>query len=68
MSAATKKPKVAKKVAVKKKTQNGYKMPAPIPRGEVLTDFTKKAWEIGTSIGVGGFGEIYEGKIKKSMY
>ena len=36
------------------------KMPPPIPRGEVLTDFTKKTdWVLGTSVGKGGFGEIY---------
>lgn len=49
-----------KKAAAPRKKANGYKMPAPIPLGEVITDTTgKKKWRIGPSIGVGGFGEIY---------
>ncbi|KAJ8715317.1 hypothetical protein PYW08_005298 [Mythimna loreyi] len=48
-----------KKAAPKKKAA-GYKMPAPIPTGEVIKDnIFKKEWRIGPSIGVGGFGEIY---------
>ncbi|XP_004927474.1 nucleosomal histone kinase 1 [Bombyx mori] len=48
-----------KKAAPRKKA-NGYKMPAPIPIGEVICDTTaKKKWRIGPSVGVGGFGEIY---------
>ncbi len=36
------------------------KMPPPLPKGEVLTDAIKKQqWVIGSSIGKGGFGEIY---------
>lgn len=55
--------KGAKKVPKnKKKGANGYKLPEPIPTGEVLTDIAKKQWIIGPSIGVGGFGEIYSGK------
>lgn len=38
---------------------NGYRLPDPLPEGEVLTDNTKNAWTIGKSIGCGGFGEIY---------
>ncbi|XP_047535666.1 serine/threonine-protein kinase VRK1 [Vanessa atalanta] len=50
----------AKKAAQPKKKANGYKMPAPIPVGEVINDtISKKKWRIGPSIGVGGFGEIY---------
>ncbi|XP_014220249.1 serine/threonine-protein kinase VRK1 [Trichogramma pretiosum] len=49
----------AKKAAPKKKGANGYKLPDPIPKGEILTDMRKQKWKIGTSIGVGGFGEIY---------
>ncbi|XP_045774627.1 nucleosomal histone kinase 1-like isoform X2 [Maniola jurtina] len=50
----------AKKAAAPKRKANGYKMPAPIPVGEVLVDtIGKKKWRIGPSIGVGGFGEIY---------
>ncbi|XP_075980563.1 serine/threonine-protein kinase VRK1-like [Anticarsia gemmatalis] len=49
----------AKKAAPKKKGA-GYKMPDPIPTGEVIKDtIFKKEWRIGPSIGVGGFGEIY---------
>lgn len=49
----------AKKAAPKKKGA-GYKMPDPIPAGEVIRDtLFKKEWRIGPSIGIGGFGEIY---------
>ncbi|XP_047521693.1 serine/threonine-protein kinase VRK1-like [Pieris napi] len=49
-----------RKAAAPKKKANGYKMPAPIPAGEVINDtIAKKKWRIGPSIGVGGFGEIY---------
>lgn len=34
-------------------------LPDPLPKGEVLTDITKKNWCLGPSIGKGGFGEIY---------
>lgn len=50
--------KVPKKPA--KKTKNGYKMPEPIPKGTILTDIAKKQWRLGSAIGLGGFGEIYE--------
>ncbi|RZC40752.1 serine/threonine-protein kinase VRK1 [Asbolus verrucosus] len=51
MAKALKKPK--------KKPATGYKMPEPLPEGEVLTDISKRQWRLGTSIGKGGFGEIY---------
>ncbi|CAK1587311.1 unnamed protein product [Parnassius mnemosyne] len=63
-----------KKPGAPKKKANGYKMPAPIPVGEVIHDtITKKKWRIGPSIGVGGFGEIYsacdhEGSPKNGNY
>ena len=41
-----------------RKAANGYKLPDPIPAGEVITA-GKKSWRLGKSIGVGGFGEIY---------
>ena len=50
------------KPAVKKPPakRGARKMPPPMPRGEVLTDFTKKTdWLLGCSVGKGGFGEIY---------
>lgn len=50
---AAKKPKTKRAPAVRK-------MPAPLPGGMMLTDFTKKVdWVLGVSIGKGGFGEIY---------
>ncbi|XP_058799722.1 serine/threonine-protein kinase VRK1-like [Phymastichus coffea] len=51
--------KAATKKAPRKKAANGYKLPEPIPKGEILTDLKKQRWIIGSSIGVGGFGEIY---------
>ena len=36
-----------------------YKMPPPLPHGEILTSLDKSQWKIGQSIGKGGFGEIY---------
>ena len=61
--------KAVKKVP-KKKGANAYKLPDPISAGEILTDITKNQWILGTSIGVGGFGEIYSaapysGKVPK---
>ena len=41
-----------------RKAANGYKLPDPIPAGEVITA-GKKSWRLGRSVGVGGFGEIY---------
>ncbi|OAD59340.1 Nucleosomal histone kinase 1 [Eufriesea mexicana] len=61
--------KVAKR-APRKKGANAYKLPDSISAGEILTDIARKQWILGTSIGVGGFGEIYSaapynGKIPK---
>lgn len=58
-------PKATDKKAPNKKGANGYKLPDPIPAGEILTDIAKKQWIIGPSIGVGGFGEIYSASIHK---
>ena len=44
---------------VKKKTAGGYKMPAHMPPGTLLTDLAKRSWELGSSVGSGGFGELY---------
>lgn len=41
---------------------NGYRLPDPLPHGEVLTDSLKKQWVVGDVIGCGGFGEIYTAK------
>lgn len=46
----------AKKKASKK---GAYQMPEHLPIGSVLTDLCKSQWNIGPSIGSGGFGEIY---------
>lgn len=46
-------------VLKKKVTAKGYKKPAPIPNGEILTDVSRQQWKVGPSIGSGGFGEIY---------
>ena len=43
----------------KKATTKAWKMPPPLPDGEVLTDFSRNEWRIGGSVGKGGFGEIY---------
>lgn len=43
------------------KKANGYKFPEKLPKGEILRDSFKKEWKLGTSIGQGGFGEIYCG-------
>jgi hypothetical protein len=52
-----------KKTAGKRKGANGYRLPDPIPVGEIVRDVTKKEWQIGPSVGVGGFGEIYAGRL-----
>lgn len=59
--------KATAKKAPKKKAANGYKLPDPIPKGEILTDLMKRQWIISSSIGVGGFGEIYSGMLKMSF-
>jgi len=43
----------------KRVAANGFKLPEPIPAGQVITDIGKKEWVLGRSIGQGGFGEIY---------
>lgn len=50
--------KKEKKARPQKKKGDGYKMPPPIPPGEVI-HYNDKKWMIGPSIGVGGCGEIY---------
>ncbi|XP_025830215.1 nucleosomal histone kinase 1-like isoform X2 [Agrilus planipennis] len=47
---------------VKKPRKNGYKLPDPLPLGEILEDINKKKWILGPSIGKGGFGEIYSAR------
>ena len=45
--------------AVNRRSPNGFLLPDPLPRGEVLTDTIKQKWVLGKPIGVGGFGELY---------
>ena len=44
---------------VNRRSPNGFLLPDPLPRGEVLTDTIKQRWVLGKPIGVGGFGELY---------
>lgn len=48
-----------KKPCPRPKKNGPYKMPPPLPAGEVLTDILKHSWVLGDSVGKGGFGEIY---------
>ena len=50
---------VSKKPKAVGRKKGARKMPPPLPAGEVLSDFSKKEWVIGASVGKGGFGEIY---------
>ncbi len=54
-------PKVGKKAPPKARAKGtgAHKMPPPLPPGEILQDFHKRKWTLGTSVGKGGFGEIY---------
>lgn len=61
MSRKATKAAAVKKVAGRRKAASGYKLPDPIPMGEILRDMAKKEWQIGPSVGTGGFGEIYAG-------
>lgn len=45
-----------------RRSPNGFILPDPLPRDHILTDNRKKKWQIGESIGLGGFGEIYAAK------
>ena len=58
MAKMAKKTKEGKGKGAPKKS-GPWKMPPPIPSGETLTDFNKKQWVLGGSVGKGGFGEIY---------
>lgn len=43
----------------KGKMKKVYGKAPELPEGELLTDFSKKQWRLGRSIGSGGFGRIY---------
>jgi len=49
---------------VNRRSPNGFLLPDPLPRGEVLTDTIKQKWVLGKPIGVGGFGELYLASFK----
>ena len=49
----------AKKPKAPPKKRGGRKMPPPLPSGVILTDLAKGRWVLGSSVGKGGFGEIY---------
>lgn len=42
-----------------KRGPKAYKLPDPIPPGEILTDLYKKQWKLGQPVGQGGFGVLY---------
>jgi len=42
-----------------RRSPNGFLLPDPLPKGEILTDTIKQKWVLGKPIGVGGFGELY---------
>jgi len=44
---------------INRRSPNGFLLPDPLPRGEVLVDTIKQKWILGKAIGVGGFGELY---------
>ena len=60
---------------INRRSPNGFLLPDPLPRGEILTDTIKQEWILGKPIGVGGFGELYlasfkgpEGNISAEKY
>jgi hypothetical protein len=42
-----------------RRSPNGFLLPDPLPRGEILVDSFKQEWVLGKPIGLGGFGELY---------
>ena len=60
---------------INRRSPNGFLLPDPLPRGEILTDTIKQEWVLGRPIGVGGFGELYlasfkgqDGKVSAEKY
>ena len=71
-ASSVRRPKVAgtakqakRKLAAKRRVaaKSSYDFPEPMPVGEVLADMQKGHWKLGKSIGRGGFGELYLGKV-----
>lgn len=50
-----------------RRSPNGFLLPDPLPRGEVLRDSLKQEWVLGKAIGVGGFGELYLASTRNSQ-
>eukprot|EP00088_Acartia_fossae_P071664 TRINITY_DN9899_c0_g1_i3.p1 TRINITY_DN9899_c0_g1~~TRINITY_DN9899_c0_g1_i3.p1 ORF type:complete len:877 (-),score=247.53 TRINITY_DN9899_c0_g1_i3:669-3185(-) len=42
-----------------RRSPNGFLLPDPLPKGEILVDSLKQEWVLGKPIGLGGFGELY---------
>lgn len=61
-------PRRAEEIPLKRVAALGCRLPSRLPAGEILTDITKNSWRLGDSIGCGGFGDVYLGKILISMH
>lgn len=48
--------------APRKSAKKAYKVPDPLPTGEVLVDLLQQRWQLGQQIGQGGFGLIYSAR------
>ncbi|XP_023322981.1 serine/threonine-protein kinase VRK1 isoform X2 [Eurytemora carolleeae] len=51
---------------VNRRSPNGFLLPDPLPKGELLADSQKQEWVLGKAIGVGGFGELYLASSKQN--
>ncbi|XP_040580629.1 serine/threonine-protein kinase VRK1 [Lepeophtheirus salmonis] len=55
-----------------RRSPNGFILPPPLPTGFKIKDNTKRVWVLASSIGIGGFGEIYsaasESNLKKKDF
>lgn len=47
-----------------RRSPNGFLLPDPLPKGELLIDSAKQEWVLGKPIGLGGFGELYLAALK----
>lgn len=47
-----------------RRSPNGFLLPDPLPKGELLADSAKQEWVLGKPIGLGGFGELYLAALK----
>lgn len=60
-------PRRAEDVPMKRVAAAGCKLPGQLPVGEILTDITQNKWKLGSTIGRGGFGDIYLGKVLSTI-